>query len=182
MISTSVLYSETGFVKWNVIVWIIFYPLQSPNYEIKKKRCKYLRSKLAHIKRKISEYDHRPWAFTSDPLMQGRRQICNFPAHCVWVISDLYGITIVEACCFYIICIKPVTQVSFPEERDEKKLFFLNFCFSVFLQPLWVSWRTILFASLLKLVSERWDIRCFCFSTMDFYQAIRLLYFFCCLF
>ncbi|TKS78112.1 Occludin [Collichthys lucidus] len=33
---------------------------KSPNYEIKKKRCKYLRSKLSHIKRKISEYDRRP--------------------------------------------------------------------------------------------------------------------------
>ncbi|XP_070759993.1 MARVEL domain-containing protein 2b [Enoplosus armatus] len=33
---------------------------KSPSYEIKKKRCKYLRSKLSHIKRKISEYDRRP--------------------------------------------------------------------------------------------------------------------------
>lgn len=33
---------------------------KSPHYEIKKKRCKYLRSKLSHIKRKISEYDRRP--------------------------------------------------------------------------------------------------------------------------
>ncbi|XP_038559688.1 occludin b isoform X2 [Micropterus salmoides] len=33
---------------------------RSPDYEIKKKRCKYLRSKLSHIKRKISEYDRRP--------------------------------------------------------------------------------------------------------------------------
>ncbi|CAJ1068619.1 occludin b [Xyrichtys novacula] len=33
---------------------------KSPNYQIKKKRCKYLRSKLSHIKRKISEYDRRP--------------------------------------------------------------------------------------------------------------------------
>ncbi|XP_034548958.1 occludin b [Notolabrus celidotus] len=33
---------------------------KSPHYEINKKRCKYLRSKLSHIKRKISEYDRRP--------------------------------------------------------------------------------------------------------------------------
>ncbi|XP_068168014.1 uncharacterized protein [Antennarius striatus] len=33
---------------------------KSANYEIKKKRSKYLRSKLSHIKRKISEYDRRP--------------------------------------------------------------------------------------------------------------------------
>lgn len=33
---------------------------KSPNYQMKKKRCKYLRSKLSHIKRKISEYDRRP--------------------------------------------------------------------------------------------------------------------------
>ncbi|XP_032367159.1 occludin b [Etheostoma spectabile] len=33
---------------------------KSPDYQIKKKRCKYLRSKLSHIKRKISEYDRRP--------------------------------------------------------------------------------------------------------------------------
>ncbi|XP_065818029.1 MARVEL domain-containing protein 2 [Labrus bergylta] len=32
---------------------------KSPHYEIKKKRCKYLRSKLSHIKRKISEFDRR---------------------------------------------------------------------------------------------------------------------------
>ncbi|XP_029998374.1 occludin b [Sphaeramia orbicularis] len=33
---------------------------KSPHYQIKKKRCKYLKSKLSHIKRKISEYDGRP--------------------------------------------------------------------------------------------------------------------------
>ncbi|XP_028313866.1 occludin b [Gouania willdenowi] len=33
---------------------------KSANYQLKKKRCKYLRSKLSHIKRKISEYDRRP--------------------------------------------------------------------------------------------------------------------------
>nr|XP_043881860.1 MARVEL domain-containing protein 2b [Solea senegalensis] len=33
---------------------------KSPAYQIKKKRCKYLRSKLSHIKKKISEYDRRP--------------------------------------------------------------------------------------------------------------------------
>ncbi|XP_068617028.1 MARVEL domain-containing protein 2-like [Brachionichthys hirsutus] len=33
---------------------------KSPNYEIKKKRCKYLRSKLSHIKKMISDYDRRP--------------------------------------------------------------------------------------------------------------------------
>ncbi|KAM7018182.1 occludin b [Tautogolabrus adspersus] len=33
---------------------------KSPHYEMKKKRCKYLRSKLSHIKRKIGEYDRRP--------------------------------------------------------------------------------------------------------------------------
>ncbi|XP_023253321.1 occludin isoform X1 [Seriola lalandi dorsalis] len=33
---------------------------KSPDYKIKKKRCKYLRSKLSHIKRMISEYDRRP--------------------------------------------------------------------------------------------------------------------------
>uniref|UniRef100_A0A3P8NVL3 Occludin b n=1 Tax=Astatotilapia calliptera TaxID=8154 RepID=A0A3P8NVL3_ASTCA len=33
---------------------------KSSEYQIKKKRCKYLRSKLSHIKRKISEYDRRP--------------------------------------------------------------------------------------------------------------------------
>ncbi|KAF7647694.1 hypothetical protein LDENG_00168070 [Lucifuga dentata] len=31
---------------------------RSPDYQTKKKRCKYLRSKLSHIKKKISEYDH----------------------------------------------------------------------------------------------------------------------------
>ncbi|XP_029916843.1 occludin b [Myripristis murdjan] len=33
---------------------------KSSDYQIKKKRCKYLRSKLSHIKRKVSEYDRRP--------------------------------------------------------------------------------------------------------------------------
>ncbi|XP_060927957.1 MARVEL domain-containing protein 2-like [Limanda limanda] len=33
---------------------------KTPDYQIKKKRCKYLRSKLSHIKRKISDYDRRP--------------------------------------------------------------------------------------------------------------------------
>ncbi|KAK1893374.1 Occludin [Dissostichus eleginoides] len=33
---------------------------KSSGYQIKKKRCKYLRLKLSHIKRKISEYDRRP--------------------------------------------------------------------------------------------------------------------------
>uniref|UniRef100_H3CG19 Occludin b n=1 Tax=Tetraodon nigroviridis TaxID=99883 RepID=H3CG19_TETNG len=33
---------------------------KSSNYQIKKKRCKYLRAKLSHIKRRISEYDRRP--------------------------------------------------------------------------------------------------------------------------
>ncbi|CAL1615039.1 unnamed protein product [Knipowitschia caucasica] len=33
---------------------------KSSHFQIKKKRCKYLRSKLSHIKRKISEYDQRP--------------------------------------------------------------------------------------------------------------------------
>ncbi|KAM7392197.1 hypothetical protein PAMP_022826 [Pampus punctatissimus] len=33
---------------------------KSPDYQIKKRRCKYLRSKLSHIKKKISEYDRRP--------------------------------------------------------------------------------------------------------------------------
>uniref|UniRef100_A0A3Q0RJ41 Occludin b n=1 Tax=Amphilophus citrinellus TaxID=61819 RepID=A0A3Q0RJ41_AMPCI len=33
---------------------------KSSEYQLKKKRCKYLRSKLSHIKRKISEYDRRP--------------------------------------------------------------------------------------------------------------------------
>ncbi|XP_034026893.1 occludin b isoform X2 [Thalassophryne amazonica] len=33
---------------------------KSANYQIKKKRCKYLKSKLSHIKRRISEYDRRP--------------------------------------------------------------------------------------------------------------------------
>ncbi|XP_034398496.1 occludin b [Cyclopterus lumpus] len=33
---------------------------KSPDYQVKKKKCKYLRSKLSHIKRKISEYDRRP--------------------------------------------------------------------------------------------------------------------------
>ncbi|KAK0142324.1 Occludin [Merluccius polli] len=32
----------------------------SADYQIKKKRCKYLKSKLSHIKRKVSEYDRRP--------------------------------------------------------------------------------------------------------------------------
>ncbi|KAJ8262958.1 hypothetical protein COCON_G00154150 [Conger conger] len=32
---------------------------KSANYQLKKKRSKYLKAKLAHIKRKISEYDHR---------------------------------------------------------------------------------------------------------------------------
>lgn len=60
-----------------------FFPLsctlQSSNYEIKKKRCKYLRSKLSHIKRKISEYDRRPWTITrqnSRPLT--RQYLCDF--------------------------------------------------------------------------------------------------------
>ncbi|KAM9392310.1 occludin b [Pholidichthys leucotaenia] len=33
---------------------------KSPDYQIKKRRCKYLRAKLSHIKKKISEYDRRP--------------------------------------------------------------------------------------------------------------------------
>ncbi|KAM9821295.1 occludin b isoform X1 [Syngnathus typhle] len=33
---------------------------KSPDYLINRKRCKYLRSKLSHIKRMISDYDHRP--------------------------------------------------------------------------------------------------------------------------
>ncbi|XP_078141105.1 MARVEL domain-containing protein 2b [Centroberyx gerrardi] len=33
---------------------------KSSDYQIKKKRCKHLRSKLSHIKRKVSEYDRRP--------------------------------------------------------------------------------------------------------------------------
>lgn len=33
---------------------------KSANYQMKKKRCKYLRSKLSHIKRRISDYDRRP--------------------------------------------------------------------------------------------------------------------------
>ncbi|XP_030579544.1 occludin b isoform X2 [Archocentrus centrarchus] len=33
---------------------------KSSEYQLKKKRCKYLRSKLSHIKRKISDYDRRP--------------------------------------------------------------------------------------------------------------------------
>ncbi|KAM4746686.1 occludin b [Anableps anableps] len=33
---------------------------KSPDYQMKKRRCKYLKSKLSHIKTKISEYDRRP--------------------------------------------------------------------------------------------------------------------------
>lgn len=33
---------------------------KSPDYQTKKRRCKYLKSKLSHIKSKISEYDRRP--------------------------------------------------------------------------------------------------------------------------
>uniref|UniRef100_A0A1A7WEK1 Occludin b n=1 Tax=Iconisemion striatum TaxID=60296 RepID=A0A1A7WEK1_9TELE len=33
---------------------------KTPDYQSKKKRCKYLRSKLSHIKRMISDYDRRP--------------------------------------------------------------------------------------------------------------------------
>uniref|UniRef100_A0A3Q2EA09 Occludin b n=1 Tax=Cyprinodon variegatus TaxID=28743 RepID=A0A3Q2EA09_CYPVA len=33
---------------------------KSPDYQVKKRRCKYLKSKLSHIKTKISEYDRRP--------------------------------------------------------------------------------------------------------------------------
>ncbi|XP_037115397.1 occludin b isoform X2 [Syngnathus acus] len=33
---------------------------KSPDYLINRKQCKYLRSKLSHIKRMISDYDHRP--------------------------------------------------------------------------------------------------------------------------
>ncbi|KAM4578252.1 occludin b [Fundulus diaphanus] len=33
---------------------------KSPDYQMKKRRCKYLKSKLSHIKSKISEYDRRP--------------------------------------------------------------------------------------------------------------------------
>ncbi|XP_029365697.1 occludin b [Echeneis naucrates] len=33
---------------------------RSPDYQTKKKRCKYLRAKLSHIKKMISEYDQRP--------------------------------------------------------------------------------------------------------------------------
>ncbi|XP_010894336.1 occludin b [Esox lucius] len=33
---------------------------KTPDYQIKKKRCKYLKGKLSHIKRRVSEYDQRP--------------------------------------------------------------------------------------------------------------------------
>ncbi|XP_077416655.1 occludin b isoform X2 [Vanacampus margaritifer] len=33
---------------------------KSPDYQINRRRLKYLRSKLSHIKRMISDYDHRP--------------------------------------------------------------------------------------------------------------------------
>ncbi|KAM8886108.1 occludin b [Spinachia spinachia] len=33
---------------------------KSPQYQVKKNRCKYLRAKLSHIKRRISNYDRRP--------------------------------------------------------------------------------------------------------------------------
>ncbi|KAM3867778.1 occludin b [Diretmus argenteus] len=33
---------------------------KSADYQVKKKQCKYLRSKLSHLKRKVSEYDRRP--------------------------------------------------------------------------------------------------------------------------
>ncbi|XP_054630276.1 occludin b [Dunckerocampus dactyliophorus] len=33
---------------------------KSPDYQINKRRCRYLRSKLSHIKKMISDYDHRP--------------------------------------------------------------------------------------------------------------------------
>ncbi|CAL8333753.1 unnamed protein product [Arctogadus glacialis] len=33
---------------------------KSADYQIKKQRCKYLKSKLSHIKRRVSQYDQRP--------------------------------------------------------------------------------------------------------------------------
>lgn len=35
--------------------------LQSPDYQMKKRRCKYLKSKLNHIKKRVSDYDRRAW-------------------------------------------------------------------------------------------------------------------------
>ncbi|XP_030647800.1 occludin b [Chanos chanos] len=33
---------------------------KSPEYQLKKRRCKYLKAKLAHIKKRVSDYDRRP--------------------------------------------------------------------------------------------------------------------------
>lgn len=71
-----------------------FFPLsctlQSYNYEIKKKRCKYLRSKLSHIKRKISEYDRRPWTITRQNYRHLTRQyLCDFNVG-VYIVYYLY--------------------------------------------------------------------------------------------
>lgn len=60
--------------------------LQSSNYEIKKKRCKYLRSKLSHIKRKISEYDRRPWTITRQNSQ---------PLKCQYLFNFIVGVYIV---------------------------------------------------------------------------------------
>ena len=39
----------------------IFSP-QSADYQMKKRRCKYLKGKLNHIKKMVSDYDRRAWA------------------------------------------------------------------------------------------------------------------------
>lgn len=35
---------------------------KTPDYRMKKRRCKYLKSKLNHIKKMVSDYDRRAWA------------------------------------------------------------------------------------------------------------------------
>lgn len=35
--------------------------LKTPDYRMKKRRCKYLKSKLNHIKKRVSDYDRRAW-------------------------------------------------------------------------------------------------------------------------
>lgn len=113
---------------------------QTSNYEIKKKRCKYLRSKLSHIKRKISEYDRRPWTFTSAHLVLGKRQFCTVPRR--WIFKpmcDTKRIVNLLTLCY---CISQLRCL--PKETAWRKWTFLNCCLCSLPQSLWVEWRNML--------------------------------------